>query len=65
MTLDERIQGMRWRGIQRAAELGSAAAACREAGISRTLFYRWRRRLERCSSGMGGTMVFRRSGGSV
>ena len=45
MTLDESIQGMRLRVMQRAEALG-VSAACREAGISRTLFYRWRRRLQ-------------------
>ena len=44
MTLDESIQGMRLQVIRRAAEL-NVSAACREAGISRTLFYRWQDRL--------------------
>lgn len=47
MTLDDSILTWRRHVIRRAAELGSASAACREAGISRTLFYRWQRRLER------------------
>src|SRR5260370_9573834 len=46
MTLDESIQGMRLRVMQRAETMG-VSAACREAGISRTLFYRWRQRLQR------------------
>src|SRR5256884_2369759 len=46
MTLDESIQGMRLHVIQRAQVVG-VSAACREVGISRTVFYRWRRRLER------------------
>jgi transposase InsO family protein len=46
MTLDESIQGMRLRVMKRAAAVG-VSTACREAGISRTLFYRWRRRLSR------------------
>ena len=46
MTLDESIQGMRLRVMQRAETIG-VSAACREAGISRTLFYRWRQRLQR------------------
>jgi hypothetical protein len=33
--------------IQRAATLGNVSRACREAGISRALFYRWQQRLER------------------
>jgi transposase InsO family protein len=44
MTLDESIQGMRLQIIRRASEIGPSAA-CREAGISRTLFYRWEKRL--------------------
>lgn len=47
MTLEESILGMRLRVIHRAQELGNVSAACREAGISRTLFYRWRTRFER------------------
>jgi len=47
MTLDESIQGMRLRVIQRAQALGNVSTVCREAGISRALFYRWRKRLER------------------
>ncbi len=47
MTLDEKVHGLRLHVIQRAAQLGNVSRACREAGISRALFYRWRRRLER------------------
>src|SRR5262249_5795845 len=39
MTLDESIQGMRLQVIRRAPQIG-VSAACAEAGISRTLFYR-------------------------
>ena len=46
MTLDESIQGMRLHVMKRADSVG-VSTACREAGISRTLFYRWRQRLER------------------
>ena len=46
MTLDESIQGMRIQVIRRAVAIG-VSAACREAGISRTLFYRWEQRLSR------------------
>ena len=46
MTLDESIQGMRLQVIRRAAEIG-VSATCHEAGISRTLFYRWQHRLSR------------------
>ena len=44
MTLDESIQGMRLQVIRRASDVG-VSAACQEAGISRTLFYRWEKRL--------------------
>jgi transposase len=44
MTLDEGIQGMRLQVIRRAAEVG-VTTACEEAGISRTLFYRWQNKL--------------------
>ena len=46
MTLDESIQGMRLQVIRRASQIG-VSAACAEAGISRTLFYRWQQRLSR------------------
>jgi transposase len=46
MTLDESIQGMRLQVIRRAAAVG-VTAACEEAGISRTLFYRWQNKLTR------------------
>ena len=46
MTLDESIQGMRLRVLKRAEEIG-VSATCRDAGISRTLFYRWRQRFQR------------------
>ena len=47
MTLDDSVHGMRLRVMQRAQVLGNVSAVCRELGISRTLFYRWRKRLER------------------
>ena len=46
MTLDESVHGMRLRVIERAQVLGNVSAVCRELGISRTLFYRCRRRVE-------------------
>src|SRR5262249_25826750 len=46
MTLDESIQGMRRRVIGGATQMG-VGAACAEAGIWRTLFYRWQHRLSR------------------
>jgi transposase InsO family protein len=47
MTLDEKIHGMRLHVIRRAQVLGNVSRACREAGISRALFYRWQRRCAR------------------
>jgi len=47
MTLDESVHGMRLRVIERAQALGNVSAVCRELGISRTVYYRWRQRLER------------------
>ena len=44
MTLEDTVQRNRLRILQRAQELGNVSAACREAGISRTLFYRWKKR---------------------
>jgi transposase InsO family protein len=47
MTLDDSVHGLRLHAIQRAAARGNVTAVCRELGISRTLFYRWRKRYER------------------
>ena len=44
MTLDESIQGLRVRVMRRAEQIGNVSQVCTEFGISRTLFYRWRRR---------------------
>jgi transposase InsO family protein len=46
MTLDDSVRAMRLRVIHRAAVLGNVTAACREAQITRTVFYRWRKRFE-------------------
>jgi transposase InsO family protein len=46
MTLEDRVQAQRLHVFRRAEELGNVSAACREAGISRTLFYRWKRGYE-------------------
>ena len=45
MTLEDKVHAFRLRVLQRAEELNNVSAACREAGISRTLFYRWKRRV--------------------
>ena len=47
MTLDDSILTMRLRVMRRAQELHSVTLACQEAGISRTVFYRWLTRFER------------------
>lgn len=44
MTLIDSVHRFRLQVIRRAQALGNVAAACREAGISRTLYYRWRKR---------------------
>jgi hypothetical protein len=44
MTLEERVHQLRLGVMARAQELGNASQACREAGSSGTLFYRWRKR---------------------
>lgn len=45
MTLEERIQGLRLRALCRAVELSNTSQVCRELGISRSLFYRWKKKL--------------------
>jgi transposase InsO family protein len=47
MTLEASIQGLRLRVMQRAQQTGNVSQVCREFGISRALFYRWRQRFER------------------
>lgn len=47
MTLEDSVHAFRLHALQRAQELGNVSAACRELGISRTLFYRWKRDAER------------------
>ena len=44
MTLDDSVHASRLRAMTRAQALGNVSRACREVGISRSLFYRWRRR---------------------
>ncbi len=44
MTLDDSVHAFRLRVMARAQLLGNVSQACREVGISRTLFYRWRKR---------------------
>ena len=45
MTLEDKVQSLRLHALQRAQQLGNVSAACRELGISRTVFYRWRSQL--------------------
>ena len=47
MTLEESVLRHRLAVMQRAAALGNVSQACREFEISRTLFYRWRKRFTR------------------
>lgn len=44
MTLEDKVHAFRLHVLHRAQELGNISAACREAGISRTLYYRWKSR---------------------
>lgn len=44
ITLNDSVPEFRLRVILRARELRNVSEACRQFGISRTLFYRWRKR---------------------
>jgi len=46
MTLEDSIHSQRLRVLREAERLGNVTEACRRHGMSRTLFYRLRRRLE-------------------
>jgi transposase InsO family protein len=46
MTLEDSIHSQRLRVLRAAEQLGNVSAACRQFGMSRTVFYRLRRRLE-------------------
>jgi transposase InsO family protein len=46
MTLEDSIHSQRLRVLRDAEQLGNVSEACRRYGMSRTLFYRLRRRLE-------------------
>ena len=46
MTLDDSIQGFRLRVLREAQRSGNVSAPCRRDDVSRTVFYRWRARLE-------------------
>jgi hypothetical protein len=47
MTLEDRVHAFRLDLFRRAQELGNVIAACRELGVSRSLFYQLRKRFER------------------
>ena len=47
MTLEDSVRHHRLQIMQRAAQVGNVRRVCQEAGISRTLYYRWRQRLLR------------------
>jgi transposase len=46
MTLEDSIHSQRLRVLRDAERLGNVSEACRRHGVSRTVFYRWRERLE-------------------
>ena len=50
MTLEDKVHAFRLRVLHRAKELGNVSAECREAGISRTLYYRWKKRFTQYGS---------------
>ena len=50
MTLEDKVHAFRLRLFRRAEELRNISAACREAGISRSLYYQLRGRFERYGS---------------
>ena len=43
MTLEQSIQGYRLQVLAEAERIGNVSAVCRQFGISRTVFYEWRR----------------------
>jgi transposase InsO family protein len=47
MTLEDKVHGFRLLLFRRARELGNASAACRELGVSRSLYYQLRGRFLR------------------
>ena len=47
MTLEDKVHGFRLHLFRRAQELGNVSAACRELGVSRSLYYQLRERFQR------------------
>ena len=50
MTLADSVHQFRLHAICYAARIGNVSQACRDLGISRSLFYRWKQRYERFGS---------------
>ncbi len=44
MTIEDKVHAFRLHVMRRAQERGNDSAACRESEISRTMYYRWRKR---------------------
>ena len=47
MTLEDKVHAFRLHLFRRAQELGNVSAACRELGVSRSLYYQLRERFQR------------------
>ena len=47
MTLEDKVHGFRLHLFRRAQELRNVSAACRECGVSRSLYYQLRGRFQR------------------
>jgi hypothetical protein len=43
VSIEDKVHGLRLHALRRAEQLGNVSAACRELGVLRTLFYRWKR----------------------
>ena len=68
MTLEDKVHACRLHLLRRAQELGNVSAACRELGVSRSLYYQLRQRFTRYGSDglparSGGRALTRRTGG--
>ena len=62
MTLEDNVHAFRLPLFRRAQELGNVSAACRELGVSRSLYYQLRQRFTRY--GAAGLHPTRRRGGA-
>ena len=63
MTLEDKVHAFRLHLFRRAQELGNVSGACRELGVSRSLYYQLRERYVRYGS--DGLHPTRRRGGRV